>query len=58
MIYLCIFFIGLKKILWPVFMGLQVLKSLLIAMFIPAIIGSFTKLLGKGKYLEKENDMY
>ncbi|XP_075148669.1 protein Osi24 [Haematobia irritans] len=43
-----LFLTGLKKILWPVFMGLQVLKSLLIAMFIPAIIGSFTKLLGKG----------
>ncbi|KNC21371.1 hypothetical protein FF38_12517 [Lucilia cuprina] len=43
-----LFLTGLKKVLWPVFMGLQVLKSLLIAMFIPAIIGSFTKLLGKG----------
>uniref|UniRef100_A0A1I8NXQ3 Uncharacterized protein n=1 Tax=Stomoxys calcitrans TaxID=35570 RepID=A0A1I8NXQ3_STOCA len=43
-----LFLTGLKKLLWPVFMGLQVLKSLLIAMFIPAIIGSFTKLLGKG----------
>ncbi|XP_061389636.1 uncharacterized protein LOC133324815 [Musca vetustissima] len=43
-----LFLTGLKKVLWPVFMGLQVLKSLLIAMFIPALIGSFTKLLGKG----------
>uniref|UniRef100_A0A1B0B4V8 Uncharacterized protein n=1 Tax=Glossina palpalis gambiensis TaxID=67801 RepID=A0A1B0B4V8_9MUSC len=43
-----LFLTGLKKILWPIFMGLQIFKSLLIAMFIPAIIGSFGKLIGKG----------
>ncbi|XP_067619155.1 uncharacterized protein Osi24 [Eurosta solidaginis] len=39
---------GLKKMLWPIFMGLQVLKSLLFALFLPTLIGSFGKLVGKG----------
>ncbi|XP_017477522.1 PREDICTED: uncharacterized protein LOC108367427 [Rhagoletis zephyria] len=43
-----LFFTGLKKALWPIFMGLQVLKSLLFALFLPTLIGSFGKLLGKG----------
>uniref|UniRef100_A0A0A1XEW2 Uncharacterized protein n=1 Tax=Zeugodacus cucurbitae TaxID=28588 RepID=A0A0A1XEW2_ZEUCU len=43
-----LFFSGLKKALWPVYIGLQVLKSLLLAMFMPVLIGSFTKFLGKG----------
>ncbi|XP_054739287.1 uncharacterized protein LOC129244984 [Anastrepha obliqua] len=43
-----LFFAGLKKALWPIFMGLQVLKSLLFALFLPTLIGSFGKLLGKG----------
>uniref|UniRef100_A0A034WR88 uncharacterized protein LOC105225798 n=1 Tax=Bactrocera dorsalis TaxID=27457 RepID=A0A034WR88_BACDO len=43
-----LFFSGLKKALWPVYIGLQVLKSLLLALFMPVLIGSFSKFLGKG----------
>ncbi|XP_004534178.2 uncharacterized protein LOC101463020 [Ceratitis capitata] len=43
-----LFFSGLKKALWPIYMGLQVLKSLLFALFLPTLIGSVGKLLGKG----------
>ncbi|XP_037954354.1 uncharacterized protein LOC119684391 [Teleopsis dalmanni] len=43
-----LFFAGLKKIMWPIYMGIQVLKSLLFAMFLPTIIGSIGKLIGKG----------
>lgn len=39
---------ALKKLLLPVFIGAQLIKSVLIAMFLPSIIGSFGKLLGKG----------
>lgn len=31
-------------------MGLQVLKSLLFALFLPTIIGSVSRLIGKGKF--------
>lgn len=41
---------GLKKIMWPIYMGLQVLKSLLFALFLPTIIGSVSRLIGKGKF--------
>ncbi|KAL7729421.1 hypothetical protein ACLKA6_008984 [Drosophila palustris] len=43
-----LFFSGLKKIMWPIYMGLQVLKSLLFALFLPTIIGSVSRLIGKG----------
>lgn len=35
--------------MWPIYMGLQVLKSLLFALFLPTIIGSVSRLIGKGK---------
>lgn len=40
---------GLKKVMWPIYMGLQVLKSVLFAMFLPTIISSVSRLIGKGK---------
>ncbi|KAH8294756.1 hypothetical protein KR018_002602 [Drosophila ironensis] len=43
-----LFFSGLKKVMWPIYMGLQVLKSVLLAMFLPTIIGSVSRLIGKG----------
>ncbi|EDV90723.1 GH14017 [Drosophila grimshawi] len=43
-----LFFAGLKKVMWPIYMGLQVLKSLLFALFLPTIIGSVSRLIGKG----------
>uniref|UniRef100_A0AAG5D360 Protein osiris 24 n=1 Tax=Anopheles atroparvus TaxID=41427 RepID=A0AAG5D360_ANOAO len=42
------FFKGMKKLLWPVMIGLQIVKTVLIMMFLPSIIGSFGKILGKG----------
>jgi len=39
---------GLKKLLLPVFIGFQIVKSVLIAMFLPSILGSVGKLVGKG----------
>lgn len=39
---------GLKKLLLPVFIGAQIVKSVLIAMFLPSILGSLGKLVGKG----------
>ncbi|KAH8265385.1 hypothetical protein KR038_005416 [Drosophila bunnanda] len=39
---------GLKKVMWPIYMGLQVLKSVLFAMFLPTIISSVSRLIGKG----------
>lgn len=39
---------ALKKLLLPVFIGAQLIKSVLIAMFLPSIIGSLGKLVGKG----------
>lgn len=34
--------------MWPVFIGMQVAKTVLIAMFLPSIIGSLGKIVGKG----------
>uniref|UniRef100_A0A182N5N4 Protein osiris 24 n=1 Tax=Anopheles dirus TaxID=7168 RepID=A0A182N5N4_9DIPT len=42
------FFKGMKKLLWPVMIGLQVVKTVLIMMFLPSIIGSLGKIVGKG----------
>lgn len=39
---------GFKKFMWPVFIGMQVAKTVLIAMFLPSIIGSLGKIVGKG----------
>lgn len=39
---------ALKKLLLPVFIGAQLVKSVLIAMFLPSILGGFGKILGKG----------
>ncbi|XP_054258839.1 uncharacterized protein LOC128983552 isoform X2 [Macrosteles quadrilineatus] len=39
---------GLKKLLLPVFIGAQIVKSVLLAMFLPSIIGGIAKLMGKG----------
>lgn len=42
------FFIGLKKIMWPIFIGVQIAKTILLALFLPSILGSFGKIIGKG----------
>lgn len=39
---------GLKKLMLPFFIGAQILKSVLIAMFLPSILGGIGKLVGKG----------
>ncbi|XP_049880704.1 uncharacterized protein LOC126377090 [Pectinophora gossypiella] len=39
---------GLKKFFLPLLIGAQVFKSILLAMFLPSILGSFGKILGKG----------
>ncbi|CAG4979108.1 unnamed protein product [Colias eurytheme] len=39
---------GLKKFFLPLLIGMQVFKSILLAMFLPSILGSFGKILGKG----------
>lgn len=41
---------GLKKLLLPIFIGAQIIKSILIAMFLPSILGSVGKLVGKGEF--------
>lgn len=39
---------GLKKLMWPLFIGMQVVKSVLLVLFLPSIIGSVGKIVGKG----------
>ncbi|CAH0721064.1 unnamed protein product, partial [Brenthis ino] len=39
---------GLKKLFLPLLIGAQIFKSILLAMFLPSILGSFGKILGKG----------
>ncbi|KAK0089218.1 hypothetical protein PV325_008347 [Microctonus aethiopoides] len=39
---------GLKKLLLPLFIGAQIIKSILVALFLPSIIGSIGKIVGKG----------
>lgn len=41
---------GLKKVMWPMFIGLQVVKTMLLAMFLPSILGSLGKMVGKGEF--------
>lgn len=42
-------FSGFKKLMWPIFIAVQVAKTVLLAMFLPSIIGSIGKMVGKGK---------
>lgn len=42
------FFAGLKKFMWPLFIGLQVIKTVVLVLFLPSIIGSVGKIVGKG----------
>ncbi|XP_078032918.1 protein Osi24 [Augochlora pura] len=39
---------GLKKLLLPLIFGVQIIKSVLLALFLPSIIGSIGNILGKG----------
>ncbi|CAG4964276.1 unnamed protein product [Parnassius apollo] len=39
---------GIKKFFLPLLIGMQIFKSILLAMFLPSILGSFGKILGKG----------
>ncbi|XP_039760807.1 uncharacterized protein LOC120634360 [Pararge aegeria] len=39
---------GLKKFFLPILIGVQIFKSILVAMFLPSLLGSFGKILGKG----------
>ncbi|XP_063369091.1 uncharacterized protein LOC134657461 [Cydia amplana] len=39
---------GLKKLFVPLLFGAQLFKGMLLAMFLPSILGSFGKILGKG----------
>lgn len=48
---LCVINLGLKKFMWPIFIGMQVVKTVLLAMFLPSIIGSLGKIVGKGKLI-------
>lgn len=34
--------------MWPIFIGVQVAKTVLLAMFLPSILGSLGKMVGKG----------
>jgi hypothetical protein len=39
---------ALKKLLLPLFFGVQIIKSVLLALFLPSIIGSIGNIVGKG----------
>lgn len=41
---------GLKKIVWPLLFGLQIVKTVLLVLFLPSIIGSLGKIVGKGMF--------
>ena len=43
-----LFAFALKKMLLPLVLGAQVIKSILIAIFLPSILGGIGKFLGKG----------
>jgi hypothetical protein len=43
-----IFFKGFKKLMWPVLFGIQMVKLTLFAIFLPSILGSLGKIVGKG----------
>lgn len=42
---------GLKKLLLPLIFGVQIIKSVLLALFLPSIIGSIGNMVGKGTCL-------
>ncbi|KAI5638327.1 pao retrotransposon peptidase domain-containing protein [Phthorimaea operculella] len=46
---------GLKKFFVPLLIGAQVFKSILLAMFLPSILGSFGKILGKAAMIGRED---
>lgn len=41
---------GLKKLLLPLIFGVQIIKSVLLALFLPSIIGSIGNIVGKGEW--------
>ncbi|CRK92100.1 CLUMA_CG005660, isoform A [Clunio marinus] len=41
-------YLGLKKFMWPLFIGMQVVKTVLLVLFLPSIIGSVGRIVGKG----------
>lgn len=45
---------GFKKMMWPLFIGVQVVKTVLLAMFLPSILGSIGKMVGKGNVFDHE----
>lgn len=47
-LHLSLLSVGLKKFMWPVFIGFQLVKTVLLALFLPSILGSFGKIVGKG----------
>jgi len=44
---------GLKKILWPIMIGVQIAKTILLALFLPSILGSLGKIVGKGMFIKR-----
>ncbi|XP_063706269.1 uncharacterized protein LOC134835326 [Culicoides brevitarsis] len=42
------FFKGMKKLMWPLLVGIQMVKLTLFAIFLPSIIGSVGKIVSKG----------
>lgn len=49
---------GLKKLLLPLFFGVQIIKSVLLALFLPSIIGSIGNIVGKGTYFAINKSYY
>jgi hypothetical protein len=41
--------LGLKKLMWPLLIGFQLVKTALLVLFLPSIIGSVGKIVGKGE---------
>lgn len=39
----------MKKLMWPLMVGIQMVKLTLFAIFLPSIIGSVGKIVSKGK---------
>lgn len=50
--------VGFKKLIWPVFIGIQVAKTVLLAMFLPSIIGSLGKMVGKGNFDSNHSNQF
>ncbi|XP_011314636.1 uncharacterized protein Osi24 isoform X3 [Fopius arisanus] len=47
---------GLKKLMIPLFIGVQIIKTMLVALFLPSIIGSIGKIVGKGGAAQPEEN--